>query len=475
MSCVSNCSRRSRRLSAALAGLLLTVTAVADGHTAAKTAPLAPPSIPELATAAGRFDTLLAAAQAAGLAEALSSPGPFTVFAPTDAAFARLGDDTIASLLEPAAKPTLARILKHHVVPGRLDAADLVGRESIETLAGTTLELGVLRGRLLVGDAAVESADLAANNGVVHVIDRVLVPPAVVDPLETLLDNAVRRGAARFNDGDPGACADIYATALDSVALAAGFGLDDDTRDRLQSRLDEIASMNSDRDRAWAYRRIIDTLYAGIQNGSISSTSASASNDPTPTSTAPATPAAARTTASRHTFAPSGTMLFAFDGEDAATGWRTVLDGVMGGRSTGRILATDDGTIVFDGATSLENNGGFSSMRTDVAEGACDGADAIRLIVKGDGRDYKLGVKGYRGMSPEGYWQSFPTVAGEWTEVVMPIRDLERQFMGRPLQGRIAPEDIRAIEFYIYDKNAGDFRLEIDSIEAVRLDQTFDA
>ncbi len=426
----------------------------------------APPSIPQLATAAGRFETLLAAVGAADLGGALASPGPFTVFAPTDDAFARLGDDAIAGLLEPAAKPTLARILKHHVVPGRFTAGDLVGLDSIETLAGTTLDLGALRGRLLVGDAAVETADLAASNGVIHVIDRVLIPPRQIDPLETLLDNAVQRGARRFNDGDPGACADIYATALDSVALGSGFGLDDATRERLRNRLAEIADMNGDRDRAWAYRRIIDTLYAGIQNGSISSASASAS------ATTTTTTVAAR--AERHAFAPSGTMLFGFDGDDAAKGWRTVLDGVMGGRSTGRIAASD-GTLVFDGATSLENNGGFSSMRCDLAEGACDGADAFRLIVKGDGRDYKLGVKGYRGMSPEGYWKSFPTVAGEWTEVVMPIRDLERQFMGRPLEGRIAPEDIRAIEFYIYDKNAGPFRLEIDSIEAVRLDQTFDA
>jgi len=431
----------------------------------------APPSIPELATSAGRFDTLLAAVGTADLGGALASPGPFTVFAPTDAAFARLGDDAIAGLLEPAAKPTLARILKHHVVAGRFTAGDLVGLDSIETLAGTSLELDALRGRLLVGDAAVETADLTASNGVIHVIDRVLIPPRRIDPLETLLDCAVQRGAPRFNDGDPGACADIYATALDSVALGSGFGLDDATRDRLGARLDEIAAMSSDRDRAWAYRRIIDTLYAGIQSGSISSASASASNEATPDSTA-ATPAANRTP--RHAFAPSGAMLFAFDGGDAADGWRTVLDGVMGGRSTGRIAA-GDGTIVFDGATSLENNGGFSSMRTDLPEGACDGADAFRLIVKGDGRDYKLGVKGYRGMSPEGYWKSFPTVAGEWTEIVMPIRDLERQFMGRPLEGRIAPEDIKAIEFYIYDKNAGPFRLEIDSIEAVRLDQTFDA
>lgn len=454
-----------RRPLAVAAGLLVAtcIAAPASARPADDHAPAAPPTIPALAAGAGRFDTLLAAAQAAGLAEALSSPGPFTVFAPTDAAFARLGDDAIAGLLEPSARPTLARILKHHVVPGRLAAADLVGRDSVETLAGTTLELDAVRGRLLVGDAAVESADLAAANGVVHVIDRVLIPPAVVDPLETLLDNAVRRGAPIFNAGDPDGCAAVYATALDAIALGGGFDLDAETRAGLRSRLDEIDAMDSGRDRAWAYRRIIDALYGGLRDGSLRDGA-----EPVAT-TAPGARAG-----TRHAFAPRGTTIHDFDGDDATDGWRTVLDGVMGGRSTGRITA-GDGTIVFDGATSLENNGGFSSMRTDVAEGAFADADAIRLVVKGDGRDYKLGVKSYRGMSPEGYWKSFPTVAGEWTEIVMPIRDLERQFMGRPMQGRISPADIKAIEFYIYDKNAGPFRLEIDSIEAVRLDETFDA
>lgn len=456
-----------RLLPAVIAGFLSTA-AIADGHTAARDAE--PPTIPALAASAGRLDTLLAAAQAAGLAEALSSPGPFTVFAPTDAAFARLGDDAIAGLLKPSAKPTLARILKHHVVPGRFAANDLVGLDSIETLAGTTLELGGLRGRLLVGEAAVETADLDAANGIVHVIDRVLVPPAAVDPLEMLLDNAVRRGAPLFNDGSPDACAAIYATALDAIALGGGFDLGPELTKNLRARLDEIEAMSSGRDRAWAYRRIIDTLYHGIQDGSLRS-------EPmmTAATSASTTPAVATGRESQpHSFAPSGVRLFDFDGDDAASGWRTVLDGVMGGRSTGRITATD-GTIVFDGATSLENNGGFSSMRRELAEGVFADADAIRLVVKGDGRDYKLGVKGYRGMSPEGYWQSFPTTAGEWTEVIMPIRNLDRQFMGRPLEGRIDPADIKAIEFYIYDKKAGPFRLQIDSIEAVRLDQTFDA
>ena len=86
-------------------------------------------TIPEVAVASGRLDTLVAAVKAAGLAEALSGEGPFTVFAPTDAAFSRLGEDTLAGLLEPGQRETLGRILKHHVLAGRFDAARLVGME----------------------------------------------------------------------------------------------------------------------------------------------------------------------------------------------------------------------------------------------------------------------------------------------------------------------------------------------------------
>ncbi|MGA1018729.1 MAG: fasciclin domain-containing protein [Phycisphaerales bacterium] len=120
-------------------------------------------TIPEVAVASGRLDTLVAAVKAAGLAEALSGEGPFTVFAPTDAAFSRLGEDTLVGLLEPGQRETLGRILKHHVLAGRFDAARLVGMSEVETLAGTTLPLEVVRGRLLVGDAAVEPAAVAGG------------------------------------------------------------------------------------------------------------------------------------------------------------------------------------------------------------------------------------------------------------------------------------------------------------------------
>lgn len=414
-------------------------------------------SIPELAVASGRLNTLVAAVKFAGLAEALSGEGPFTVFAPTDEAFARIDDDTLASLLTDAGRPALQRILKHHVVVGRFQAADLIGRDSIETLAGTTLDLDAVRGRLLVSESVVETANVGAENGVVHLIDRVLLPPKQIIPLEVLLENAVGRGAPIFNEGDPDSCAAIYATALDAVALGTGFGIDSRTRNDIAGRLARISEMGTGRDRAWAYREIIDELFVTIQSGMLMDDAAS---------TASAEP--------REPVMRQGRSIFEFEDASEFTGWRTVLDGVMGGRSTGRIQ-NGNGTLVFDGATSLENNGGFSSIRCNVKDGLFDGADAVRLVVKGDGRDYKLSVKNGQGRGAGGYWASFPTTKGEWTEVVIPISSLDRQFMGQRLQGRVSPEDIRAVEFYIYDKKAGPFRLEVDSISAVNTGAGTDA
>ncbi|MDG2133292.1 MAG: fasciclin domain-containing protein, partial [Phycisphaerales bacterium] len=236
---------------AAISGAFVTATAVADTG-----------NIPETAVASGRLDTLVAAVQAAGLAEALSGPGPLTVFAPTDAAFARLGEETLSSLLTDAGRPTLVRILKNHVVAGRFEARDLVDREGIETLAGTNLPLAAARGRLFVDEAVVETADVSASNGIVHLIDRVLVPARQVSPMETLLEIAVSRGAPLYNEGNIDACAEVYATALDAVSLSGDFGLDDKGRANLASRLKEIAGESTSRDRAWAYRRIIDSLFA---------------------------------------------------------------------------------------------------------------------------------------------------------------------------------------------------------------------
>lgn len=125
-----------------------------------------------------KFNTLVAAVKAAGLAEALQAMGPFTVFAPTDAAFAKLPAGTVDALLKDPAK--LAAILKYHVVSGKVMAADVIKANGAKpaTLNGAALDIMVKGGMVYVNGAKVTGADVAASNGVIHVIDTVLLPPA---------------------------------------------------------------------------------------------------------------------------------------------------------------------------------------------------------------------------------------------------------------------------------------------------------
>ncbi len=129
------------------------------------------------AAAAGDFGTLLAAAQAAGLAETLADGGPFTVFAPTDAAFAALPEGTVESLLRPENKDELARILTYHVVSGRVYADQVVEAAHVATLEGGALDVDANEHGVRIGGASVVAADIQAANGVIHVIDTVLLPP----------------------------------------------------------------------------------------------------------------------------------------------------------------------------------------------------------------------------------------------------------------------------------------------------------
>lgn len=133
-------------------------------------------SIVAVAQAAGGFDTLLAAAKAGGLAEALASDGPFTVFAPVDAAFAELPEAAVNNLMQPENQETLASLLQHHVVAGRIDAEGVVEAGELESLAGTPLAVEVEGDEVRVGGVRVVQTDIDADNGVIHVVDQVMFP-----------------------------------------------------------------------------------------------------------------------------------------------------------------------------------------------------------------------------------------------------------------------------------------------------------
>jgi uncharacterized surface protein with fasciclin (FAS1) repeats len=132
--------------------------------------------IVDTAVAAGDFNTLVTAIKAADLAETLKGPGPFTVFAPTDAAFAKLPPATLTSLLQPENKQKLASILTYHVVPGKVMAADVVKLTSAKTVNGQAVSIRTRDGAVMVDNAKVIQTDTVCSNGVIHVIDSVILP-----------------------------------------------------------------------------------------------------------------------------------------------------------------------------------------------------------------------------------------------------------------------------------------------------------
>lgn len=145
-------------------------------QTVAFNAAAADNTIVDVAAGAGQFNTLLAAAKAAGLAETLASSGPFTVFAPTDAAFAKLPAGTVQSLLRPENKGKLAAILAYHVVPGNLPASSVVNANSFTTVNGQRVDIRMTESGATIDGASIVATDVKASNGVVHVIDRVILP-----------------------------------------------------------------------------------------------------------------------------------------------------------------------------------------------------------------------------------------------------------------------------------------------------------
>jgi len=157
---------------------------------ATATATTAKSTIVETAVAAGSFKTLVAAVQAAGLVETLNGAGPFTVFAPTDEAFAKLPAGTLEMLLKPENKAKLAAILTYHVVPGAVKAADVVKLKNAGTVNGQRVDIKVDGAKVTVDGAAVTATDIACSNGVIHVIDTVILP---VDG--TIVDVAAKNGS----------------------------------------------------------------------------------------------------------------------------------------------------------------------------------------------------------------------------------------------------------------------------------------
>lgn len=153
------------------AALVLMATEVSAGNYAKKQA-----DIVETAVSAGTFTTLAAALEAGDLVDTLKADGPYTVFAPTDEAFAKLPEGTLDMLLMPENKDRLVAILTYHVVPGKVSAAQVVTMDSAPTANGSDLAIRVDDGAVFINDSRVVTTDIGASNGIIHVVDSVILP-----------------------------------------------------------------------------------------------------------------------------------------------------------------------------------------------------------------------------------------------------------------------------------------------------------
>lgn len=213
---------------------------------------------------AGTFKTLIAAAKAAGLAGALTGEAELTVFAPTDEAFSKLPEGTVESLLKPENKSKLADILKYHVLEGRVYADQALNAKVAKTLQGATVTITVQNGQARVNDANLVATDLDASNGVIHVIDRVILPPVSPDSASKdarqMILGAIAQGAPIFNGGHHAACADLYMTTMTNLIEDCD-GLPQRVVSDLKHTMTKAQHAACATDRAWTLRHGMDMAY----------------------------------------------------------------------------------------------------------------------------------------------------------------------------------------------------------------------
>lgn len=223
-------------------------------------------NIVETAQAAGQFETLIAAASAAGLAPALAEDGPFTVFAPTDEAFGALPAGTVETLLRDENRDQLAAILKLHVVPGRVGSGALADGAKVETLAGPRIGVTKTEQGFSIEGARIVATDIEASNGIVHVIDRVILPQERMSRAEAgrKIERAIAKGVPMFNHGNPKATVRVYADTARMLVDSAE--LSPSERNRLQRGLRAADHSGSARESAWQLRYALDDVFESLHD-----------------------------------------------------------------------------------------------------------------------------------------------------------------------------------------------------------------
>jgi uncharacterized surface protein with fasciclin (FAS1) repeats len=215
-----------------------------------------------VANEAGDFSTLLAAVGVAGLNDILNGPGPFTVFAPTDEAFAKLPEGTVTNLLQPENREQLINILKYHVLPGRVYDDEAVAAGRANTLLGRSIDIGFSAAGISVNQASVLAKNIETSNGVVHVIDQVLLPSKMSRrQVMNSLTAAIDRGVPVFNSGHHGQCCDIYMNVMTEISETGVDSMDDHSMSLVKQTLRKARGTRDMTQRAWVLREGMDQLY----------------------------------------------------------------------------------------------------------------------------------------------------------------------------------------------------------------------
>lgn len=223
--------------------------------------------IVDTAVEAGSFKTLAAALTAADLVGALKGDGPFTVFAPTDEAFSKLPKGTVETLLKPENKQQLIDVLTYHVVKGNVPAVKVVSLSGATTLNGQQVDIKVEDGNVTVDKANVVKTDILCDNGVIHVIDSVILPPekhSAVAPRK-MIESAIAQGAALYNSGHAGECAKVYMSTAKNILKMDNNGMCSATTQVLETALVSTQHTSCVDTQAWTMRRALDVAYNDVR------------------------------------------------------------------------------------------------------------------------------------------------------------------------------------------------------------------
>ena len=217
--------------------------------------------IVETAQKSGKFNTLLKAANAAQLVEVLKSDGPFTLFAPSDEAFSKIPNKDLANLLKSENLDKLQSILKFHLVNGKFRSNQLP-LLPLGTLNEQDLKFTIKDDSVFVNESKVVKADIEVSNGVIHVIDSVLIPTFApeLNTVESIITKGITMGVPHFNHGNHTACADIYEMTLNCIKLLPENELSSNNRKLVGKTLKELSAMKSPTDKAWSARRTLDKI-----------------------------------------------------------------------------------------------------------------------------------------------------------------------------------------------------------------------